>query len=189
MLKKIIVGMAAIAMMCMPVAAESVDTSELLQRIEDLEARVAALEAQIGIVPEGVADAQEQEVVEQGDVETGMVANGCTLSFKRAEIGKAYDGKDAVILYFDFTNGSGDTTAAEYEFYIKVYQNDREQENTVLTGNQAFDDQYVELRSGADTVEVAYAAEITDTSDIIVNISSMSDWSVEDVEFSVSLEG
>lgn len=172
-------------MMAMSVKA---DEAELLARIEALEARVSALEAKAGIAPEGTAATQEQETVQQEDVETGMVVNNCSLAFKRAELGKTYDNKDAVILYFDFTNGSGETTSAGYEFFVKVYQNNREQETATIMDNQAFNDRFVEFRSGADTVEVAFASLISDKSDIIVNISSMSDWDMEDVEFSVSLE-
>ena len=161
---------------------------DLEARISALEERVAALEAQIGAPPEGVSPVENNEPGEVGDVETGMVANGCSLSYKRAELGKSYDGKDVVLLYFEFRNESGSTTCADYDFYIKVYQNGRQQESAYVSDNQAYADKSVEFRSGAEPVEVAFASEIMDTSDIIVNISSMKDWSLEDVEFTVSLE-
>ena len=185
MLKRILACAVAAAMLCMPVSAA--ETEDLLKRIEDLEARVSALEAQSGTTPEGVSAAPEQEAGELEPVETGMTAAGCTLEFKRWEFGKSDDGKDVVIMYFDFTNESGENKSAGNAFYVKIFQHDREMETAYLDDNQAYSDKYVEFRSGAAPVEVAFASEIGDTSDIIVNISSFIDWNAEDVEFALSL--
>jgi len=161
---------------------------DLEARIAALEERVSALEAQASVVPDGVSAVQDSEPAELEDVETGMVAGGCSLSFKRAEVAKDNSGNDAVIMYFDFTNESGDNKSAGDAFYVKIFQHDREMSYASVYDNPAVDDKYTEFRSGADPVEVGFASEIADTSDIIINISSMEDWEAEDVEFTVSLE-
>ena len=185
-MKKRLFALLVAGMMAVVPLTVRADDADLEARVAALEERVAALEAQLGS-PNGTSEVAEQQAVEPGSVTTGMVAGGCSLEYKRFELGKSFDGQDAVILYFDFTNGSGKTASAGFSFFVKVFQNNREMESAVISDNQACDDQYTEFRSGADPVEVAFASKITDTSDIIVNISSMSDWSAEDVEFNVSL--
>ncbi|MBR2999558.1 MAG: DUF5067 domain-containing protein [Oscillospiraceae bacterium] len=184
-MRKLALLMAASLALAVPVFGSDTD---LESRIAALEERVAALEAQIGGAPDGVSKAPDQEAIDPGTVETGMVSEGCSLSYKRAELGKTYNGEDCVILYFDYVNGSGETSAAGFDFYVKVFQNNREQDSATVSDNPAIKEKNTEYRSGAGPIEVAYASMITDTSDIIVNISSMKDFFAEDVEFSVSLE-
>lgn len=164
---------------------------DLEARVAALEEKVAALEAQLtGSVPEGVSAAPVQEVADVGEVETGMVANGCSLEYVEYEIGKTYDDQDCVILYFDFINGSGETSYARREFNITVFQHDKEQGYATLSfgTNQADTDVNTELRSGAAPLRVAFTSLIGDTSDIIVRIESNRDYDVEPIEFSLSLE-
>ena len=184
-MRKLICGIAVAFMIAAPAFAADED---LLARVEALEQRVAALETQIGTPPEGVSAVQDKAPEELENVETGMIADGCSLSFKRAEIGKDKDGNDAVIMYFDFTNESGENVSAGNAFYVKIFQHDREMDYASVRDNPAVDDKYTEFRSGAAPVEVAFASKIADTSDIIVNISSMRAWDVDDVEFALSLE-
>lgn len=162
---------------------------DLEARVAALEDRVAALEAQLsGSAPEGVAAAPDQEPVEVGTVGTGIVAGGCSLEYVDYEVTKSYDDHDCVVLYFDFTNGSGETTSANMAFYMEVFQNGKEQEFAVVSNNQAYDDRDTDLRSGAEPLRIAFASEIEDMSDIIVNLSSSLDWNAEDIEFSLSLQ-
>ena len=178
MKNKLIIGFLVGLMAIAPVTAYAAD-SDLEARIAALEERVTALEALIGSTPE-----------ESGTDETEMVKNGCSLTFKRFEISKDYSGDDIVILYFDFFNDSGRTTSADYSFEVKVFQNDKEQSESISFDNEAGDERYTEFRSGADPVEVAYASNIQDMSDIIVNISNPFIGSGDDfVEFTLSLEG
>ena len=179
--------MFAVASLCMAVPAAAED-ADLLARVEALEERVASLEAQLSSTPSGVSAAPEQEVVPPGDVETGIVTEGgCSLEYRDFAVTQSYDGKDCVALYFDFFNGSGETTSALYEFHMTVYQNGREQPFAVLSGDQAYDDRDTTLRSGADAIRVCFASMLEDDSDIIVNLKA-SDRSVDEVEFSLSLK-
>ena len=112
---KILVSLMAGMLMLSPIIAHA-DDSDLEARIAALEERVAALEAQINASPEGVSAVPEQKEVNPGTVETGMVDDGCSLTFKRFEVSENYSGESIVILYFDFFNGSGRTTSADYKF-------------------------------------------------------------------------
>lgn len=185
MKKSIIIGIAlAFALTTTALASDA----DLVARIEALEERVAALEAQIGAPPEGVSAVPEQETVTPADVETGIVtADGCSLEYKDFAVTQSYDGHDCVAIYFDFFNGSGETTSAMMEFYMTVYQNGREQPFAVLSGDEAFDNRDTNLRSGAETMRVCFASMLEDDSDIIVNLRA-SDRSVDEIEFSLALK-
>lgn len=185
MRKLIIMAMTASLAMSVPVFAEDAD---LASRMEALEERVSALEAQLGAPPDGVSKVPAQEVVPPADVETGIITEGgCSLEYKDFALTQSYDGHDCVALYFDFFNGSGETTSAFLEFHMTVYQNGREQPFAVLSGDDAFDERDTTLRSGADPLRVCFASMLEDDSDIIVNLKA-SDYSVDEVEFSLSLK-
>lgn len=173
-------GVLTIAPMTTP--AEEAD---LQKQIDALTARVEALEAQIGIKSEDVSEQTEMDTVTG---ETEITKHGCTLKFKRYEVSQNYSGEDIVILYFDFFNDSGKTKSADHEFVVKVFQNGREQYETISFDNDAGHDRYTEIRSGTDAIEVAYASELQDMSDIIVNLSPFIGSSDEFVEFTLSLE-
>lgn len=185
MRKHAFVVAAAFLALSAPAFAED---SDLLARIEALEERVAVLEASIGSAPEEVSAVPDQEVVQPASVGTGIVTEGgCSLEYKDFAVTQSYDGHDCVAVYFDFFNGSGETTSAMLEFYMTVFQNGKEQPFAVLSGDQAYDDRDTSLRSGADTMRVCFASMLEDDSDIIINLRA-TDRSVDDVEFSLSLK-
>lgn len=174
---KIIVSLMVGMLVLFPIMVQA-DDADLEARVAALEKRVAALESQINAASE---DATTDEA--------GMVDGGCSLTFKRFEVSKNYSGEDIVILYFDFLNESGKTISADHKFEVKVFQNDREQPESIAFDNDAGKERYTEFRSGADPVEVAYASNIQDMSDIIVNISNPFISNGDDfVEFTLSLE-
>lgn len=154
---------------------------------DDLESRITALEERVSILESQINGTQNETEYETGEME--MTENGCTLTFKRFEISKDYSDQDIVILYFDFLNDSGRTASADHSFEVKVFQNNKEQPECIAFDNGAGRERYTEYRSGADPVEVAYASDIQDMSDIIVNISNPFISNGDDfVEFSLSLE-
>lgn len=152
---------------------------------------MAALEARLsGSTPEGTSAAPEQEVIEPAGVETGIISNNCSLEYTGTEVTKTYDDHDCVVLYFNFTNGSGETSSAGDEFKVKVFQNGKEQDTGVISsadGNQPAQEWHTEMRSGSAPLPVGYVAEIGDLSDIIVSLSSRSDYNMDPIEFSVTL--
>ena len=187
-MKKLIALSLAGLLTCIPFSTLADDT-DLEARVDALEERVAALEAQLaGSPPEGVTAAPDQEVTDVGNVETGLVSNNCSLEYTGFEVAKTYDDHDCVVLYFDFMNGSGETTTASREYTVTVFQNGKEQDFGIVSDNEPNHDWQTEIRSGSDPLMVAYASEIQDMSDIIVRIKSGTDYSIEPVEFTVPLE-
>ena len=192
MKKKIVALLIAASMACAPAAVHAAEDTDA--RITALEERVAALEELISqLTGPGVSAAPQQEAEEAapiGESGVGMQANGCTLTYTGFELTKSYDGKDSVLLNFDYTNNSGESKSAYFEYYFVVFQHDREIEYATVfeEDSQAFKDSQTQIRSGADPIAVAFAFEIEDTSDIIVRIESVKDWQAEPVEFAVSLE-
>lgn len=187
-MKKLVALSLASLLACAPFTAFA-DDADLEARVAALEEKVAALEAQLsGSAPEGVAAAPDQEAADVGDVETGLVSNNCSLEYTDFEVAKTYDDLDCVVLYFDFMNGSGETTTASNEFTVTVFQNGKEQEYGVVSDNEPNHDWFTEIRSGSDPLKVACAAEIKDMTDVIVRIQSGTDYSIEPIEFTLALE-
>ena len=162
--------------------------ADLIERIESLEQRVAALEAKGNETPDGVSEVPAQEVIDIADVETGISVDGCSLEYEKCEVVKDYQDNDCALVYFNFTNGSGETAAAGYKFSVTVYQHNKEVESAIVSGHQAASDIATKLRSGAAPLEVAFARKLEDLSDIIISISAIGHYDLDPVEFTVSLE-
>lgn len=179
-----------------PTAAETpaAEDADLETRIETLEERVAALEAQLaGSAPEGVSTTPDQvagELPEIGTNDICVVDNGCSLKYKRSELGKDYKNEDCVILYFDYLNESGKSTDAGSCFIVKVFQHDKEVDTASISPseNEAIKNRNTEVRSGAAIMEVAYAFKISDMTDIIVELSPIFSFGDDIIEFAVTLE-
>lgn len=177
MKRKLIAGL-LIGMLAITPLTVYADDADLEARITALEERVAALEAQLGI------NASSNEAETEGNSEYTLSAAGYTLTYKDCEIGKDMWENDSVILHFDFTNDSGDTGAAGDAFLLKAYQNGTEIKFTSVMDSEW----YTELRSGGNTLEVTFPFKIGDTSDVIVSMKSLIDYSLEPIEFTVSLQ-
>lgn len=178
-MKRFIASLIAGLMILVPSSALAEE--DLEARIEALEERVAALEALIGTVP-------EQEEMDPGLAGIGINEDEGYLTFKRFEIVPTYDDGEAVMLYFDFFNNSGETASAIDAFSVQVFQHGREQNYAIVDSNDAYSDRGVEFRSGADPVEVAFALEIQDRSDIIVSLTPYYPFGGTTEEFTLSLE-
>ena len=154
-------------------------------RLAALEARVAALEAIIGSDPSSGAPAAETESLQELP-DISLDDGEHSIKYVGSELSKDYEGNDVVVVYFDYTNGSPDTSCAGFDFLIKAFQNKRQLEGTAMDDNQPCDDYYNEFQAGADTVRVGNAFLISDTSDVTVNIVSLMSPTSDSVEFTVS---
>lgn len=180
-MKKLVALSLAGLLTCIPFSALADDT--------DLEARVAALEERVAALEAQLAGSATAESPAASDSENSITADGFTLTFKKAEVAKDYNDHDCVIVYFDFYNDSNETTSAQFEHLVKVFQNGKEVDQTSMNGqNQATSDWDTDVMPGYGPLEVANAYEINDLSDITVQVTSMSDFSLDPIMFTVPLE-
>lgn len=192
MKKRIVALLIAATMACAPAAVYAAEDTDA--RIAALEERVSALEELVALLTgPGVSAAPQEEAGEAapiGDGGVGMAVDGFTLTYTGFELTEDRDGNGVVLLNFDFANNSGEPAAAQWKYSITVFQHGREVDYASISSStsQAYKDCGTEIRSGSDPIAVAFAKKIQDTSDIIVRISSMTDWNAEPVEFTVSLE-
>lgn len=158
--------------------------ADLEARIAALEERVAALEAQIG----GGTVAETEQTVSEGELTAE--GNGFTLTFTGCETTKDYEGMDCVLLYFDFTNISGDTRSAVEAFNVKIFQHGIEQQGYPMLNDdpQELTSRGADIKPGAETIKVAWLEPITDMSEIDVEVIPMPNSNNEPLEFTVSLE-
>ena len=92
-------------------------------------------------------------------------------------LGKDYDGADAIILDYDFTNNSDETTSAMESLYFQLFQDGVELDFTIITGDDNYDsDSYMkDIRPGVTlSCQCAYVLGNT-TSPVEVEVKSISD--------------
>ena len=184
-MKKRLISLLTVCIIAAFPAAALAGEPDLESRLSALEARVAALEAIIGSDPSAGAPAAETESLQELP-DISLDDGEHSIKYAGSELSKDYEGNDVVVVYFDYINGSADTSCAGFDFLIKAFQNKRQLEGTAMDDNQPCDDYYNEFQSGADTIRVGNAFLISDTSDVTVNIVSLMNPTADPVEFTVS---
>ena len=104
-------------------------------------------------------------------------------------LGKDYDGADAIILDYDFTNNSDETTSAMESLYFQLFQDGVELDFTIITGDDNYDsDSYMkDIRPGVTlSCQCAYVLGNT-TSPVEVEVKSISDSFKSKVLYNVDL--
>ena len=171
-----------------PIAAFA-DDADLEARIAALEERVTALEAQLSGsgASNPTSEADETEVPDERVLEI----NGARLAYDDLEVTKDFEGDDCLVLYFNFSNDSDLSLSFVTTYFIKVFQNGIEQDFSSGPEGMSeltFDNAYREIRAGAGPLRVAYCSKITDTSNVIVNITGYVNSEECSTEFTLSLE-
>ncbi len=104
-------------------------------------------------------------------------------------LGKDYDGADAIILDYDFTNNSDETTSAMESLYFQLFQDGVELDFAIITGDDNYDsDSYMkDIRPGVTlSCQCAYVLGNT-TSPVEVEVKSISDSFKSKVLYNVDL--
>lgn len=104
-------------------------------------------------------------------------------------LGKDYDGADAIILDYDFTNNSDETTSAMESLYFQLFQDGVELDFTMITGDDNFDpdSDMKDIRPGVTlSCQCAYVLGNT-TSPVEVEVKSISDSFKSKVLYNVDL--
>ena len=174
------------AMVLSPVSVFAND--DLEARVAALEERVAVLESQLGLsasdIPTDDASADSEE---SGDLV--FESDDCSLWYRDFEIVKDYQGGDAIVLYFDFVNGSDRNRAAMMTFNVQVFQNGKETGLAVVTQQiPEYNDSVAQVMPGADPVRVAFISKLEDLSDVIVRVSPLISLGGDYIEIPLSLQ-
>lgn len=86
-----------------------------------------------------------------GALYTGSLSNGCVISIVGAEHFVDSDGKDAIRVYYDFTNNTDETTYAGWEVELEVTQDGYEMNDTYASYDNDVDEEnndYMYVRPG-----------------------------------------
>lgn len=157
------------------------------EKIAELEQRIAALEAAVFGLSDDVIGESELETA-LSEAKTCYSSAGYSLEYEKCELTRDIDNNDCVIIYFMFTNISGDPADLASSYIINVYQNDKEMEVASVEEEGAYAERYTKLKSGEDPLEVALAFAVNDKDDIVVRIQSVTDLIEEPVEFTESFK-
>ena len=95
-------------------------------------------------------------------------------------LAKDYEDKDAAIVTFSFTNNSEETTSFMAAVYPKVFQNGIQCETAFVYEGIENDNYMTDIRPGT-TIQVDMAYEISDTSDIEVEVEELFSFSDEKI--------
>lgn len=87
------------------------------------------------------------------------------IKFTGFELAKDYDGNDALLVHYDFTNNSEDTTSACVALYVKAFQNGVELEPAFLTEDYGAENELKDIRPGT-TLDITEAFVLTDTTTV-----------------------
>lgn len=186
-MKKSAALLLASAMVLSPVTVLADD--DLEARVAALEERVAVLEAQLGLSEsETPADDASADPEELGDLVFDY--GGCSLRYVSSEIRQDYQGKDALVAYFDFLNNSGKDQAAYLEFQVQAFQNGKTNAAIPILypDIQEHMDSMAQVMSGTDPVRVAFIEPLSDTSDVVLRVSPLISFGDEHLDIPVSLK-
>lgn len=165
--------------------AEEDRIAALEEKVAALEQRVAALE---GTAPAEVSEAPEQEAVAAPAIDTGVEYKGCTLEYSDFGVFSDKDGNPCLLIYSNFFNGSGETKMYSNTFGIKVFQHGKQCKEGVALDDEAYNERFTELRSGADAIRVASCFKLTDMTEVIVNMNGFNGPVENAIEFTLTLE-
>ncbi len=86
-----------------------------------------------------------------------------TLVYSKHEVSQDWEGKPAIIVYFDYTNKKDESSYAQMTFYPQVFQNGVECEMAISTeDNEALSNASKEIQKGT-TLGIAYIYTLQDT--------------------------
>lgn len=106
---------------------------------------------------------EEEEKPQSGKVEKVNVDNSeGTLTYTKHEITTDYEGKPAILVYFDYTNKKEESSYAQMTFYPQVFQNGVECEiGMTLNENEGISNSSKEIQKGT-TLNVAFLYVLQD---------------------------
>lgn len=191
MLRKIVTSLLFTFAMAGAVMAAEPTYEELLNRVDALESEVADMKENYvskdefaefvksmfgGFTPTEEEEAETEtapQTEEAEGSETSCTFNGFTFEYLSNELITKDDG-EYVILYFNYTNNSGQTSTPYYSLGVAAFQNGIRLQSYMFlhSENEALDLAYTEIQDGT-TVEIGIPFQVKDHSDVSIEIGPM----------------
>ena len=130
---------------------------------------------------------QEEAEAQTGTVEKINLDNSeGTLIYTKHEVTSDFEGKPAVLVYFDYTNKKDESSFAQMTFYPQVFQNGVECEMGITTAeNESVSNASKEIQKDT-TINVAYIFVLQDNTNPVT--LKVSDQSAENLLSDISQE-
>lgn len=168
-MRKLFILLIAILAVVPAVSAQTCDCENLQAQIDDLTARIEALEGDTAgnTVPVTASQSEPAEVVREapaaavsGDFEQ-VVIKDFTLDYLNYEFGKTYDGKDIIKITFHFANKSNESKAYIWAISTTAFQDGIELKDAYVDDSE----RNTEIRPGKaiDIIEAFYLRSLTET--------------------------
>ena len=109
------------------------------------------------------------------------------IKFTGFELAKDYEDNDALLVHYDFTNNSEETTSAGVALILKAFQNGVQLETAIVTDVEGVDNTLKEIRPGA-SIDVTEAFELTDTTTVELELTELISFSDEMITASYDFE-
>lgn len=119
---------------------------------------------------------QQQVVPEPQQTDSGTInfnGSGYNVTYVRHETGTDYEGNPCLYYYYTFTNNGEENTSAAVVSYVQCFQNGVQCQTAITTdNNDSINNYMMEVQPGG-SLEVCQAFELTDTSDVTVEVSDL----------------
>lgn len=150
------------------IAAMTLD--ELQAAYTELQVQYAELQAKY----DALAAESETAAAPTLDPESfGLECEDGIMQYLKYELSEDYEGNPTVILYFNYTNTSGETTNAGFSFLPKVFQNGVACEDAILFDSpEQVNARFTDIQNGY-SIDVAFPYVLTDMSDITLELNEV----------------
>lgn len=120
------------------------------------------------------ANATKQASTTQQDTDTARY-NDTTLEYLKHDVITDSNGREVLVIYFDFVNNSGDNTAFAYNYNVTCFQNGKELDYPLVSFDiDEYNNAARELQTGAN-ITVARIYILEDKSDVDLEVTALGD--------------
>lgn len=138
-------------------------------------------------VEQSAKEENKEENKEEKVVDTMLVANDdVEIKITGIELGKDYEGKDVLIVKYNFTNNGEEPTSAMMNAHMQAFQNGKEIETAIMVDGNEYNDQ-LDIMKGITQEDCWYTFALEDMSEVTLFVKA--EWVFGDkVEYTVNLD-
>lgn len=149
----------------------TVSADDISDRISDIESRIAVLEQEVADLKAEYLNSTES--VENSIEETAFsfTSEGHTFTYIKNEVCPDHEGNDRVLIYFDYSNNTGETSDPSYSLNVTAFQNGIELDYAGWLGSGIAEEEYFykSVQNGA-SLPIAIGFSLMDDSDVSIEI-------------------